>query len=144
MRSSASGQVTVTVAGIRNCDTCRKARRWLEAGGIPCEFLDVRTAGIDHDTIDDWADALGPETLLNRRGHSWRALPPERRENLDDDAIRTLLAEQPLLIRRPVLLVAGEAVAAGFDASRWSEMLQQYQVPWKPDASGQPSTSSRS
>ena len=113
----------ITLYGIRNCDTCRRALRWLAERGIDHRFHDLRADGVDRATIDAWADALGVDALLNRRGRTWRELDPARRERLDEDGTRTLLAAEPLLIKRPVLALDGRAVDVGFEAERWRALV---------------------
>ncbi len=93
----------ITVYGIRNCDTCRKALKWLDAEGIAHRFVDFRTDGLDEANLRGWVAELGWERLLNRRGTTWRKLPEAERTNVAEaDAIRLMLAN-PTLIKRPVL-----------------------------------------
>jgi len=113
----------VTLYGIPNCDTVRKAKSWLETRGIPFRFHDLRRDGVEPDRMNSWIDALGWETLLNRRSATWRRLPAERKESLDRAAATTLMREFPTLIRRPVLEAEGN-VLAGFEAKRWREVLE--------------------
>jgi len=98
----------VTLYGIANCDTVRRARRELGAAGVEHHFHDFRKNGLDPSTLDRWIAALGWEALLNRRGTTWRRLPPERREPLDAKRARELMLEEPTLIRRPVIEMDGE------------------------------------
>ena len=64
----------LNIYGLKNCDTCRKALKWLEAEGIPFAFVDVRKDGIDTSDIESWVDAVGVDSLLNKRGTTWRGL----------------------------------------------------------------------
>ncbi len=98
----------VTLYGIPNCDTVRRARRELGAAGVEHRFHDFRKDGLDPAALDRWIAAVGWEALLNRRGTTWRRLPPERRERLDADRARELMLEEPTLIRRPVIEMDGE------------------------------------
>lgn len=103
----------ITLYGISNCDTIKKARQWLEAHGIDYRFHDYRKAGVDGDQLAAWADELGWENLLNRRGTTWRQLPDAEREGVDRDRALRLMAAHPAMIKRPVLDL-GERRALGF------------------------------
>ena len=97
----------VTIHGIRNCDTMKKACAWLDAAGIAHSFHDYKVQGIDAATLRGWAVQVGWESLLNRAGTTFRKLPDAAREGLDEaKAIRLMLA-QPSMIKRPVLDVDG-------------------------------------
>ena len=104
----------VKVYGLKNCDTCRKARRWLDENGIGHSFLDVRADGVSAGEIAEWADAAGWETLLNRRGTTWRGLGDADRAVAGSAGAVALMARHPALIRRPVF-VARSGVLVGFD-----------------------------
>lgn len=112
----------IRLYGISNCDSCRKARRWLDEQGIDYRFHDLRADGLPEDRLAHWLAAVGWETLLNRRGRSWRELPSEQREALGADRVRALLLAQPLLIKRPVLETE-QTVMVGFDAARYRALL---------------------
>ena len=112
-----------TLYGISNCDTIKKARAWLSQAGIDYRFHDYRKDGIDAALLRGFVDALGWETLLNRRGTTWRKLPEQLRENIDSDTATAAMLENPALIKRPVLEHAGR-LHIGFDASTWTEFLQ--------------------
>ncbi len=92
-----------TMYGIKNCDTIKKARTWLEANGIAYDFHDYKTAGIDEARLRGWAEELGWDKLLNRAGTTFRKLPEAERERLDADKAVTLMLAQPSMIKRPVL-----------------------------------------
>ncbi len=108
-----------TVYGIRNCDTVRKARRWLDDHGVDYTWHDFRADGLDGDRLDRWLAAVGDTLLVNRRGRTWRQLPEATRDRLDDTALRALLLEQPTLVKRPVL-EDGDDVVVGFDADAYA------------------------
>ena len=93
----------VTIYGIKNCDTMKKARDWLEAEGVAYDFHDYKTAGIDRARLEGWVEELGWETVLNRAGTTFRKLPDAARENLDADKAIALMLEQPSMIKRPML-----------------------------------------
>ncbi len=116
--------MTVTIHGIKACDTMKKARIWLESHGVAHDFHDYKTQGISEATLRGWVGQIGWEPLLNRAGTTFRKLPEAERQNLDEArAIRLMLA-QPSMIKRPVLAVEGdllvgfkpEAYAARFGA----------------------------
>ena len=108
-----------TLYGIANCDTMKKARRWLDGHGVDYAFHDYRKQGIDEERLRQWSGSVGWETLLNRRGTTWRKLPEGAREGIDEASAIRLMAEQPSLIKRPVL-DTGEALYVGFDAERYA------------------------
>ena len=93
----------VTLYGIKNCDTVKKARRWLEQKGIDYCFHDFRSDGLDAQQVQSWMDAVGWEKLLNKRSSSWRNLADETKNGLCEKNLMGLLLEQPTLIKRPVL-----------------------------------------
>jgi len=103
----------VTIYGIRNCDTMKKARAWLDAHGIAHHFHDYKTAGIERDLLESWVGALGWEVLLNRAGTTFRKLPEAERADLTQARAVALMLAQPGMIKRPVL-DAGGALLVGF------------------------------
>ena len=107
--------MTVTVYGIKNCDTCRKALKWLDGKGIDYRFHDFRADGLDDRDLAKWISAVGWETLLNRRGTTWRKLPEADREDVDRSRAAGLMLEHPTLIKRPVF-DTGSEVIVGFSA----------------------------
>ncbi|MBB4101677.1 ArsC family reductase [Allorhizobium borbori] len=105
--------MTVTIYGIRNCDTMKKARTWLESHGIAHRFHDYKVEGISTAALEDWSDKAGWETLLNRAGTTFRKLSDADKADIDRaKAIRLMLA-QPSLIKRPVLEKGG-VILVGF------------------------------
>jgi arsenate reductase (glutaredoxin) len=112
----------ITLYGIRNCDTVKKAGAWLDARGIGYAFHDYKVAGIDEARLRSWCGELGWERLLNRAGTTFRKLPDADKQDLDEEkAIRLMLA-QPSMIRRPVLDL-GDRRLVGFSEAAWSEVL---------------------
>lgn len=103
----------LTVHGIKNCDTCRKALKWLSAEGIEHKFHDFRVDGLDAASVARWSDAVGWEKLLNRRGTTWRNLPDADKEGVDEASAKVLMAGNPTLIKRPVF-DDGSRVLVGF------------------------------
>ena len=117
-------QPPITLYGIPNCDTVKKARKWLEANGIAFRFHDFRKDGLEQAEVKQWLEALGWETVLNRKGTTWRNLPESIRSNaVDASSILPLLVEQPTLIKRPVL-VAGDTVHCGFKEADYQSLLK--------------------
>jgi arsenate reductase (glutaredoxin) len=105
----------ITLYGIPNCDTCRKARKWLDAAGIEHRFHDFRKDGLDAGPVADWSTELGLDKLVNRRGTTWRKLDDDQKARLDTDST-ALLLENPTLLKRPVVDL-GERRLVGFDAA---------------------------
>jgi arsenate reductase len=89
--------------GLKNCDTCRKARTWLDAKGIANVFHDIREADLDEATIAGWSEQIGWEKLLNRKSTTWRNLPEADKANVDE-ARPWLMVADPALIKRPVMV----------------------------------------
>ncbi len=110
--------MTLTLYGIPNCDTVKKARTWLDARGKPYTFHDYKKLGIDAETLGRWADAAGWEVLLNRAGTTFRGLPDTDKANVDRNKAIALMAAHPSLIKRPV--VEGDGVMlVGFKLPQW-------------------------
>ena len=99
--------------GIKNCDTMKKARTWLDAKGVVYRFHDYKLGGIDRGTLTGWVDRLGWEVLLNRAGTTFKKLPDAAKMDIDRDRAITLMLEQPSMIKRPVLDRAGH-LTVGF------------------------------
>ena len=105
--------MTASIYGIKNCDTMKKARIWLEAKGIAYVFHDYKAAGIDRESLSGWVAEHGWETILNRAGTTFRALPDADKTGLDADKAVALMLAQPSMIKRPVLDL-GERTLVGF------------------------------
>ncbi len=112
----------ITVYGIKNCDTVKKARKWLEARHIEYAFHDLREDGLSRDQVDAWLAELGWETLVNRRSTSWKALDESTRQNMDDSSALQAILEQPTLIKRPLLDTGGER-HTGFSAAHYAKLF---------------------
>ncbi len=106
----------VIVYGLKACDSCRAARRYLEERAFRHEFRDVRADPVPDDTLDAWLDAVGWEALLNRKSRTWRELPAGDRTGLDEAAARALLKAHPTLIRRPVIDATRGTITVGWNA----------------------------
>ncbi|MGA8899786.1 ArsC family reductase [Bradyrhizobium sp.] len=98
----------ITIYGIKNCDTMKKARAWLDSHGVAYEFHDYKAAGAPKEKLKAWAGGVGWETLLNRAGTTFRKLPDAEKEGLNERKALALMLEQPSMIKRPVLDVGGK------------------------------------
>ena len=105
----------LTIYGIKNCDTMKKAMAWLSAHGVAHEFIDYKKAGIVEAHLPDWSRRAGWKILLNTRGLMWKKLSEAERANVDETKALTLMATYPALIKRPVL-DTGKKLLVGFDA----------------------------
>ena len=111
----------IKLYGIPNCDTMKKARKWLEAHDLEYEFHDYKKAGVPEAELKKWVKKNGWETLLNRRGTTWRKLDDKTKDTINEaSAIRLMLA-QPSMIKRPVL-VAGKTLLVGFDEGAYGKL----------------------
>jgi arsenate reductase len=104
---------TMTIYGIKNCDTMKKARGWLDEHGIAYAFHDYKASGVDPNRLSTWAEKVGWAVLLNRAGTTFRALPDEKKEGLTEKKALVLMAAQPSMIKRPVL-EDGDKLLVGF------------------------------
>ncbi|MGD9661464.1 MAG: ArsC family reductase [Porticoccaceae bacterium] len=103
--------------GISNCDTVKKARRWLSQHNIDYSFHDLRRDGLDEATVQQWLDTLGAEILVNKRSTTWKNLDTELRNRLDETMIAKILAAHPTLAKRPILNNEGNILAGFSDSS---------------------------
>ena len=104
----------ITIYGIKNCDTMKKARGWLDSHGVAYGFHDYKTAGIAKDRLKRWCDDMGWETLLNRAGTTFRKLPDGDKEGLNERKALALMLAQPSMIKWPVLELGGGKLLVGF------------------------------
>ncbi|WP_036591476.1 ArsC family reductase [Oceanospirillum maris] len=98
----------LTLYGIPNCDTVKKARKWLDNHQLDYQFHDFRKEGLSQQNLEQWCHALGWETVLNKRSTSWRALSDEQKADLNQEKAIALMMEAPTLVRRPVLAKDGQ------------------------------------
>ena len=110
----------VTVYGIQNCDTMKKARAWLEAHKVEHKFHDYKAEGIDRARLEKWVKALGWEILLNRAGTTFRKLPDKDKEALTEKKAVALMLAQPSMIKRPVLEKGGKLLV-GFKPDEYAQ-----------------------
>ena len=111
-----------TLYGIRNCDTMKKARAWLDSRSVAYDFHDYKAAGIDEARLRGWARELGWDKLLNRAGTTFRKLPDADKYGIDEGKAVAMMLAQPSMIRRPVLDL-GERRVAGFSDALYAEAL---------------------
>jgi arsenate reductase (glutaredoxin) len=111
----------IVIYGIKNCDTMKKARAWLEAHGVAYEFHDYKVAGIEKARLEGWVSQLGWETLLNRAGTTFRKLADADKEGLTAKKAIALMLAQPSMIKRPVLEKAGK-ITAGFRPEQYEKL----------------------
>ena len=110
----------LTVFGIKQCDTCRKALKWLNGQGIEHQFHDFRVDGLGADLLQNWLDSPYADKLVNRRSTTWRQLSEEQRQ-FEGDALVELMLEFPTLIKRPVF-VTDSIVAVGFNPKELAKL----------------------
>ena len=105
--------MAITIYGIKNCDTMKKARAWLDKQGVEYSFHDYKVSGIDRDRLERWSKKAGWETLLNRAGTTFRKLPDKTKAGVDEKKAIALMLDQPSMIKRPVLDIGGK-LTVGF------------------------------
>lgn len=110
--------MTQTIFGIPNCDTVKKARRWLDAQGLAYRFHDLRKDGLTETRLQHWIDSVGWEKLLNRNGTTFRKLPDEQKQDLDEARAKRLMLDHVAMIRRPIV-EAGAQISVGFTEAEW-------------------------
>ena len=116
----------IKVFGLKNCDTCRKALKWMDMVGIKHQFFDVRANGVTRADIEFWISAVGWTVLLNQRGTTWRMLEIKNKKNLNEESVVRLLVDYPALIKRPIF-VEGRNVIVGFKEKQKAEILGSFE-----------------
>lgn len=114
----------IKIYGIPNCDTMKKARKWLEANGVDYEFHDYKKSGVPEKELKQWVKKLGWEALLNRRGTTWRKLDDSVKNNIDEASAIKVMLENPSSIKRPVLEI-GDQLLAGFSEDIYIEAFNK-------------------
>lgn len=120
MAKSKSVTKSVTIYGITNCDTMKKARAWLDTHDVAHAFHDYKAAGIEAGALKRWAGEVGWERLLNRAGTTFRKLSETDKAGIDEKKAIALMVREPSMIKRPVLDVGGELLV-GFDAAAYAK-----------------------
>ena len=116
--------MNLTLYGLPNCDTCRKARKWLDAAGIQYRFIDYRAEPVPATTLKQWAHQLGGwDKLINKASTTWRQLPDTLKTPGSDARWTRLVAEHPTLIRRPVVERGDGSVSVGFSEDRFKTLF---------------------
>ncbi len=113
----------LTIFGIKNCDTMKKAMKWLDDNGVPYHFHDYKKEGVPEASLQQWLEALGWETVINKRGTTWRKLDDATKDTMDADKAVTVALENPSIIKRPILQ-NDKILTAGFKADEWQALLQ--------------------
>lgn len=113
-----------TLVGIKNCDTVKKAKKWLEQNGIEFVFHDLREQGVDKAALGKWIDELGLDVLLNKRSTTWKQLSDDDRANIDKDKAIALFLAYPTLIKRPVLITP-KGMMVGFKEAEYKKAFNQ-------------------
>ena len=114
--------MAINIYGIKNCDTMKKARAWLDKNGVAYDFHDYKSAGIDRGMLERWARATGWETLLNRAGTTFRKLPEKDKNGLTEKKAIALMLAQPSMIKRPVLDIGG-TLLVGFQPEQYAKLF---------------------
>jgi arsenate reductase len=116
---------SITIYDIRNCDTMKKARAWLDRRGVDYAFHDYKTRGIDRGRLETWARKAGWETLVNRAGLTFKKLPDKDKQGLNEKKAIALMLRQPSMIRRPVLELSGGKLLVGFKPDEYARAIGQ-------------------
>jgi arsenate reductase len=114
----------ISIYGIKNCDTMKKARAWLDGHGVVYEFYDYKSAGIERERLERWAKKAGWEVLLNRAGTTFKKLPDKDKDGLTEEKAIALMLAQPSMIKRPVLDLGGGKLLVGFKPEQYAESLR--------------------
>jgi len=114
----------ITLYGIKNCDTMKKARAWLDKQGVAYDFHDYKSKGIDSEHLEKWAKKAGWETLLNRAGTTFKKLPDKDKEGLTEKKAIALMLKQPSMIKRPVLELSGGKLLVGFKPEEYAASVK--------------------
>jgi arsenate reductase (glutaredoxin) len=112
-----------TMFGIKNCDTIKKARKWLEAEGIEYQFHDYKKEGLSAELLASWVKDLGWEALVNKRGTTWRKLPDDIKESIDQASAIKIMLENNSIIKRPLLVDGANNKLLGFKAEDYQNFI---------------------
>lgn len=115
----------ITIYGIKNCDTMKKARGWLDSRGVEYNFHDYKTAGIERGKLETWAKKAGWETLLNRAGLTFKKLPDKDKDSVTEKKAIALMLKQPSMIKRPVLDLGGGKLLVGFKPEEYAAAVKR-------------------
>jgi len=109
--------------GIKNCDTIKKARKWLEAEGIEYQFHDYKKEGLSSEMLNLWIKDLSWELLINERGTTWRKLPEDIKESINQESAIKIMLENTSIIKRPLLIDDADKKLLGFKAEEYQEFI---------------------
>ncbi len=115
--------MAITIYGIKNCDTMKKARAWLDKHKVDYAFHDYKSAGIERVKLETWAKKAGWETLLNRAGLTFKKLPDKNKQGVTEKKAIALMLKQPSMIKRPVLELPGGKVLVGFKPEEYAAAI---------------------
>lgn len=113
----------ITMFGIKNCDTIKKARKWLESEGIDYQFHDYKKDGLSPELLAAWIEDLGWEPLVNKRGTTWRKLPDDVKESIDQASASQIMLENTSIIKRPLLVDDANNKLLGFKADDYQSFV---------------------
>ncbi len=116
---------SVTIYGIANCDTIKKAKQWLTEREVAFQFHDYRKQGLDPTLLRDWVNQLGWEVMVNKRGTTWRQLPDLIKNAIDKESAIEIMLDNPAIIKRP-LLVKGDERHIGFSDANYNIIFESY------------------
>jgi arsenate reductase len=114
--------MSITIYGIKNCDTMKKARALLDKKGVAYDFHDYKAKGVDKAKLEGWARKVGWESLLNRAGTTFKKLPDKDKENVTEKKAIALMLAQPSMIKRPVLELGGGKILVGFKPEEYARL----------------------
>ena len=115
--------MAITIYGIKNCDTMKKARAWLDRHGMEYAFHDYKSAGIEREKLERWAKKAGWETLLNRAGLTFKKLPDKDKVGVTEKKAIALMLAQPSMIKRPVIELGGGKLLVGFKPDEYEKVI---------------------
>lgn len=113
----------ITIYGIKNCDTMKKARAWLDKHKVDYTFHDYKAAGIERERLERWTKKVGWETLLNRAGTTFKKLPDKDKSGVTEAKAIALMLKQPSVIKRPVLDAGGGKLLVGFNSEQYAALF---------------------
>jgi len=113
----------IKIYGISNCDTMKKARKWLEANGVDYVFHDYKKLGVPEKKLKSWVKQAGWDTVLNKRGTTWRKLDDNLKDNIDSESAIKIMLENPSIIKRPIL-ESGKILLIGFKEADYQQLSQ--------------------
>lgn len=123
--TSSTGTPVITLYGIKNCDTIKKARKWLDDRDIDYTFHDVRADGLNSDTVQLWLDDLGWEALVNKRSTTWKSLDEAQRGGMDNASALQVIVDNPTLFKRPLLDIGHER-HCGFSSEKYQDIFNHH------------------